>query len=195
MFKIVMFVAMSCWLLSNALMAENPAEKSAPPENSLQATEPVNAEVAFARFKRLAGEWRARSSKGWTGGNVARVIARGSAVLFESAFDDDKESGMATIYYLDKGRLLLTHYCESKTQPTLVATGQSADGKTLLFTFLSGTGMANRDTGHMDKLLFRFIGDDAYALRWTWYGKGSEQWLEEIENRRASKDSAAPGQP
>jgi hypothetical protein len=195
--KTLALLMMACCTAEPLLFAQSsaPVEKSGSTEKVQETTQPVNAEVVFARLKRLAGVWQARSTRGWTGHAVARVIGRGSAVLFESDFDDDAEGAMINVYYLDKGRLLLTHYCEAKNQPTLVATGQSSDGKVVLFTFLNGTGMADRNTGHMDKLLFRFISDDSYIRRWTWYGKGSEQWLEEIESRRAPKDTPASGQP
>ena len=162
-------------------------EQSKKPESS--AFLPVNADVMFARIKQLAGRWRTRSTKGWTGGDTIRVIARGSALIFESEFDDNTDAGMATLYYLDNGRLLLTHYCEAGNQPTLVATGQSPDGKVLAFTFLSGTGMKSRDEGHMDKVVFRFADADSYTSQWTWYKAGSEKWLEEIEYHRANVQS------
>jgi hypothetical protein len=177
------------------------AQNSAPPqkltqaENIKEAVQPVNTGLVFARMKQLAGRWGTQSTKGWSGGDLIRVICRGSAVLVESEFDDNAEAGMATLYYLDKGRLLLTHYCEAKNQPTLVATGQSADGKVVLFTFLSGTGMTSRDEGHMDKVVFRFIDEDSYTSQWTWYSAGSEKWLEEIENRRLPRDAQPNRKP
>jgi hypothetical protein len=89
--------------------------------------------------------------------------------------------------YIDKGRLLLTHYCEARNQPTLIASSISPDGNTIIFTFLSGTGMKSRDDGHMDQMTLKFDGADSYHERWTWYGNGTERWLEDIENRRVRK--------
>ena len=172
-----------------------PVQNSAQPpqltegEETTEATQHVNADLLFTRMKRLAGRWETRSTKGWTGGALVRVISRGSALLFESEFDDNPDAGMATVYYLDKGRLLLTHYCEAKNQPTLMATEQSGDGKIIVFTFVSGTGMTSRDEGHMDKVVFKFTNDDSYTSQWTWYRAGSEKWLEEIEYRRLPRDA------
>ncbi len=177
-----------CLLFVTQITGQDSAKRKQFTQTENVTQQPVNTELLFARLKALAGRWRARSTKGWTGGDLIRGISRGSAVLFESDFDDDADGGMATLYYLDKGRLLLTHYCEAKNQPTLVATGQSSDGKTVLFTFLSGTGMTSREQGHMDKVLFTFIDNDSYLSQWTWYGAGSEKWLEEIEYHRVSAD-------
>lgn len=152
----------------------------------------VHADAVFAKLKNMAGEWEEKSTKGWTGSTRVRVIARGSAVLFDSAFTDSPEAGMATLLYLDNGRLLLTHYCEARNQPTLVASSESPDGSTVTFTFLSGTGMKSRNDGHMDKVVMKFSSGDSYTDQWTWFSGGKEQWLEEIEHRRIRKDASAP---
>jgi hypothetical protein len=38
----------------------------------------------------------------------------------------------------------------------------------------------------MDKAVFRWLDDDHYSSRWTWYEGGQERWMEEIllERRR-----------
>ena len=151
----------------------------------------VDADAVFARVKTLAGSWEERSTKGWTAGDKIRVIARGTGVLFESSFTGEPDEGMATVFYVDKGRLLLTHYCEAGNQPTLVATSASADGNTITFEFLSGTGMKSREDGHMDKLLLKFLSPDTYSEQWTWYKAGKEQWMEEIVCRRVPKQPSA----
>jgi hypothetical protein len=149
----------------------------------------VTAEQAkqqFERMKRLAGTWQARSTRGWEGRYTVRVIARGSAILITSEFVDEPGEGMATLYYLDGEQLKLTHYCEARNQPTLVLTELAEGGKRAEFAFVSGTGMASRDVGHMDGLVVRFDGDDAHHDRWSWYAKGKERWMEDIEYRRVA---------
>ena len=91
---------------------------------------------------------------------------------------------MATLFFLDGERLLLTHYCEAGNQPTLVASSSAPDGSSVTFTFLSGTGMRSRDDGHMDKVVVRFIDGAHFSSQWTWYQDGKERWLEEIAYRR-----------
>jgi hypothetical protein len=98
---------------------------------------------------------------------------------------------MVSMVHLDGERLLLTHYCVARNQPRLVASEFSDDGRTILFTFLDGTGMSSRDQGHMDKARFRFTGDDQYTTQWTWYQNGAERWLETIEKERV-REPVAP---
>lgn len=162
------------WLaLAGALAAQTPSNN------------PVDASALFARIKNLAGEWEEKSTKGWSGGYKVRVIARGTAVLLESRFDDEPNEGMVTLFYVDKGRLMLTHYCEAKNQPTLAAT--SADGDTVVFEFVSGTGMKSRDDGHMDKLVMKFTSPDSFLEQWSWYQAGQQKPFEEIACRRIAK--------
>ena len=152
------------------------------------AVTPEQAKQQFERMKRMAGTWQGKSTKGWENRVDVRIIARGSAILSTSEFIGENGEGMATLYYLDNGQLKLTHYCEARNQPTLVLSDLSDDGKRAEFTFQSGTGMASRDTGHMDRLVVRFEGDDVHHDRWSWYAKGKESWMEDIEYRRVAND-------
>ncbi len=143
------------------------------------------AKAAFERLKGLAGTWEGRSTKGWTERVTFQTIAAGSCVL-ESSFDAHPNERMVTMFYVDGPRLMLTHFCVAKNQPRLVATEFADDGARITFTFLDATGLASRDTGHMDKVVFRFIDSDHFTTQWTWYQDGQEKWLEEIQLTRAS---------
>jgi hypothetical protein len=144
------------------------------------------AQRAFERIKALEGSWKAESTKGWEGEISYRVIAGGSAVLELSEIDPHAGTVMATLFHLDGDRLMLTHYCAAGNQPRLVARDLAADGSSATFTFLDGTNVSSRDQGHMDSAVFRWLDDDHYSSRWTWYEGGQERWMEEIllERRR-----------
>lgn len=85
------------------------------------------AEATFERLKKLEGSWTATSTKGWSEEVQLKVIAAGSAVL-ETSVDAHPGETMATVYYMDGDRLLLTHYCVAKNQPRLQATSFEHDG-------------------------------------------------------------------
>lgn len=138
----------------------------------------------YERFRALAGEWRGRSTKGWVDVERIQPIAAGSAVMIETDFEGHPDQKMVTMVHLDEGRLLLTHYCVAKNQPRLIATGVEQDGRVVHFEFLDGTGMATRNTGHMDRVIYRFVDDDHYTSRWTFYVDGTESWMEEITYER-----------
>ena len=137
----------------------------------------------FERFKQFEGTWIGKSTKGWTDEKTIKVIAEGSVILMTS-FDAHPNETMLTLMHLDVNRLLITHYCVAKNQPRLVATKLDEDGNRVTFEFLDGTNLPSRDKGHMDKAVYRFIDEEKFSAQWTWYQKGSEQWMEEIVNER-----------
>lgn len=142
------------------------------------------AELAYDRFKSLAGTWRADSTKGWSEEVTIEVIARGSVVMSTTTFRDAPDRKMVTMYSLDGANLVATHYCEARNQPHLMATEIDADASTVRFTFVRGGNLASRDQGHMDEAIFRFSGADEFSSQWTFYQDGGEDWMEEIHYRR-----------
>ena len=157
-----------------AAFAQKPAEVN--PADAAKAT--------FERLKQLDGKWIGRSTKGWEESITFKVIAQGS-VVHGTSFDAHPNETMATMYYLDGDRLLLTHYCVSKTQPRLQATAFEDGGRKVTFTYLDGGNLPTRDKGHMDKVVFNLIDANSFTSKWTWYQQGKEQWLEEIKYERA----------
>ncbi|HVG28539.1 MAG TPA: hypothetical protein VM864_02360 [Pyrinomonadaceae bacterium] len=145
--------------------------------------EPTRARAAFERFKKLEGNWKGRSTKGWEEAVSYKTIAGGSVVV-GSSFDAHPDETMLTMVHMDNDRLMLTHYCVAKNQPRLVATSFSEDGRNVTFTFLDGANLPTRDRGHMDKAIFRFHDDDHVSSQWTWYQNGKEQWMEDIKLER-----------
>jgi hypothetical protein len=145
---------------------------------------PNQSRVLFERMKTLAGEWKGKSTRGWEDGGQIRVIAGGSVIEFRS-FDAHPGETMVTMVHLDGDRLLLTHYCVAKNQPRLIATEYNEESGSAVFEYLDGTGLASRETGHMDKMTLSIPDSDHYTTRWTWYSKGTERWMEEIHNQRA----------
>jgi hypothetical protein len=150
------------------------AEKPAPADASKK---------AYQQFKSLVGEWRGKSTKGWTDQVEFHLLAGGSAVE-ERTFDAHPGETMVTIAHMDGDRLMLTHYCAAKNQPRLLATTISPDGRTVEFTFLDATNLPSRDKGHMDRAVYKFVDENHFTTRWTWYQDGKESWMEEIVMER-----------
>jgi hypothetical protein len=184
---VLMFVVLAAGAVNAQIASPGPGERSHPDQvaSKLAPLTEQQAKEQFERLKAFAGQWREKSTKGWEGTSSARVIARGSAILWSSEFNDVPGEGMATLFFFDQGKLKLTHYCESGNQPTLVASGISPDGNTIDFTFHSATNLKSRDHGHMDRMVLRFSAPDRFTEQWTWYKEGKENWLEVIEYHRA----------
>jgi hypothetical protein len=148
------------------------------------------AREAFERFKNLTGKWQGRSTRGWEEEISFKTIAAGSVVI-ENSFDAHPNETMLTMYHLDGDRLMLTHYCVAKNQPRLLATSFADGGKTITFTFLDGTNLPTRDSGHMDKVIVHFLEENHVTMQWTWYQDGKEKWMEEVQYDRLPSDASA----
>jgi hypothetical protein len=144
----------------------------------------ADAKTLFNRIRKLEGTWKARSTRGWTETNTYEVAAKGSVVINRSFFEGEPNDGMLTTFYLDGDRLLLTHYCEARNQPTLVAVSIDDGAARVSFRFDRGTNMKSRHSGHMDAVVLEFVDDDHVRSRWSWYANGQERWFEEIEQVR-----------
>lgn len=139
----------------------------------------------FEQIKSLEGTWRGKSTKGWEDTTTFRVIAKGTAVLSTSNFTDSPNEGMATVYIIDSGIVLLTHYCEAGNQPVLEATSIENSGNRITFTFRGGTNLPSRDTGHMDQVILEFVDKGHFTEQWYWYAKGKQTPFEKIMYERA----------
>lgn len=141
----------------------------------------VDAAKVLKLLSGLTGTWQGESKSGLKERLEAKLIAEGSVLMETSSL------GMATMYHRDGNRVLLTHYCMAKNQPRLQATSLSADGKEVTFTFLDGTGMKDRNVGHMDKVVMRVLDKDSYSAKWTWFEKGKHTWMEDVVFRRVKQ--------
>jgi hypothetical protein len=108
----------------------------------------------------------------------------------ERTFDAHPGETMVTIAHMDGDRLMLTHYCAAKNQPRLLATTISPDGRTVEFTFLDATNLPSRDKGHMDRAVYKFVDENHFTTRWTWYQDGKESWMEEIVMERVPEKAS-----
>jgi hypothetical protein len=147
---------------------------------ALGAESAIDPKVAFARLKSLAGEWEADTQMGKVQVSY-EVIAGGTAVV-------ERESGekmpvMLTLYHLDNGRLLLTHYCAAGNQPRMQASAYSPQTGELEFRFLDATNLAE-GAGHMRNARFRFLTSDRLESRWEFHENGKLKSTETWQYKR-----------
>lgn len=130
----------------------------------------VQSGVALARLKSLAGEWRSVGQKGEHAKLTFEIISGGSAVMerFSSDALPQNSGGMITVYYIDRGELVLTHYCIARNQPHLRATLYDPQTGDLSFEFVSGGNMPTGDEGHMHSARMRFTDDNHLAIEWQY---------------------------
>lgn len=129
-----------------------------------------DAQKALDRFKSMEGTWVGKGAQGETSEVTYRVIAGGTSVMADIKMGDE---AMTSLYYVDGGRLLMTHFCPSNNQPRMQAM-ISPDGKTVTFDFLDATNLASPETGHMHRAVYSFTDADHYSEDWTWRHEGKD---------------------
>ncbi len=128
-----------------------------------------DAQQTFERLKSLNGSWQ-----GTVHSNPVKVVFRptagGSALLSEILGKED----MITMFHLDEGRVLATHYCAAGNQPRMQAS-LSPDGKTITFTFVDATNLDTPKAGHMNQLVITMPDADHHTEEWTFVQDGTEK--------------------
>jgi hypothetical protein len=127
-----------------------------------------NGASGFDSLKTLAGNWQAKGPDGKPAMASWKLASEGSVLMEEMT-----HGSMISMYHLDNGRLLLTHYCGIKNQPRMKA-DVSADGKTITFDFMDATNMASPNDAHMHKMVLTFLDKDHYTETWFFHKDGKE---------------------
>ena len=160
---------MKTFILTTLLFALMvPATTMAGPDDSTK--------QAFEKMKTLVGKWEGKMGEGnesmtatveykLTGSNTALVETLGPGSPFE----------MVSVYHMDNGSLVMTHYCGAGNQPSMkFKPGKNAN--VLFFDFVSGSNMKPGDM-HMHRVTFTFDGPDHVVAVWQSFkdGKPGEQ--------------------
>ncbi|WP_439623356.1 hypothetical protein [Gemmata sp.] len=116
---------------------EDPPAKAAPAHPGLE------------RLKGFAGTWVEADKDGKPTDkivSVVRVTAGGSAV-HETLFPGQPQE-MVSVYHLDKGELVMTHYCVLGNQPRMKA-DPKAPANQIRWVFAGGTNLDPAKDAHM----------------------------------------------
>jgi hypothetical protein len=127
---------------------------------------------SFDKLKTLAGSWEGRvatvpqaaEAEGKYALVSLRVTSMGNALMHEIKVEGRPDDPI-TMFYLDGGRLLLTHYCDAGNRPRM-AGKVSPDGKTVEFDFVDVAGSTRY--GHMHHASFTLIDANHHIEDWTW---------------------------
>lgn len=128
-----------------------------------------DAQKSFDKLKTLAGTWEGKAPNGQASEVVYQVTSGGSAIMSEIKGPED----MITMFHLDGGRLLMTHYCAAGNQPRMKG-AMSPDGKTVTFDFVDATNLSSPEEGHMHHVVFTFADANHHSEEWTFLDHGKE---------------------
>lgn len=134
----------------------------------------VDGKAALERLKSLAGEWRGKAGHG-EAANAAVVrwetISGGTAVM-ETLFPGTPHE-MRSVYHLDGGDLVMTHYCAMGNQPRVRLAAASTKDE-FVFEFAGGTNFDPKKDVHVHSGTIRFAGADELEAEWAVF-KGEAQ--------------------
>jgi hypothetical protein len=122
-----------------------------------------DAQKSFDKLKTLAGSWEG-TMDGKAMHVSLRVTSMGNTLMHEMTVVGSADDPI-TMFNLDRGRLLLTHYCDAGNQPRMVAT-VSPDGKTFTFDFIDATNLLSSQMGHMQHVVFNLVDADHHTELW-----------------------------
>jgi hypothetical protein len=148
-----------------------------------QTNEPNYAASAFEKLKSLAGRWEAETKIG-TATATYEVVSGGNAVLEHLSVAGKHD--MITVYHLDHNRVLLTHYCDSGSQPRMQASGINAKTNSIEFHFVDVTNLAAAEAMHMHDLVLKLGGPNQLTENWTMFQDGKTGPTESFEFRRVN---------
>ena len=119
-----------------------------------------DANAGLDKLKKLSGEWVAADDKGKPTDQVVSVIkvtAAGSAVQ-ETIFPGQPHE-MVSVYLIEGGELVMTHYCVLGNQPRMKADPKSPPNQ-IKWVFAGGTNLDPAKDMHMHEGTLTFVDAD-----------------------------------
>jgi hypothetical protein len=126
----------------------------------------------WQQLKSLAGEWEGYVLEGEkkipTKASI-RLTGDGSALMHW--LDAGTPHEMITMFHMDHGDLLATHYCSAHNQPRFKAV-PGGDPARIAFEFKDGTNIHPGD-GYMKRLVVTVLDPDHHDEEWTFDANGT----------------------
>ncbi len=127
----------------------------------------------FNRMKTLIGSWKGTDPEGKPINVSYKLISEGT-VIMESLGPENHTESMVTMYHLDHGRMMVTHYCSMGNQPRMQMDAGKSSDTTLVFTFRDATNMQSADEAHIHGLTIIFRDKKHFAQEWVSRANGKE---------------------
>ncbi len=134
----------------------------------------AGAPEVYERLKSLAGEWQADLPGFGKLISSVRVVSNGKAI--EEVIGTPKDNELS-LYTLDGGAILLTHYCAMTPDGHQVRLRTSTlDGAPdrLDFAFVAATNLHSKTAPHMRRAILLITDRDHYSEKWTKVDDGKD---------------------
>jgi hypothetical protein len=157
---------LACGLVVALTTVSSAEDKTA---TKLPAT-PTNA--AFEKLKKLAGTWVAVDKDGKPTDQVASIIkvTAGGSAVHETIFPGQPME-MVSVYTVDGGDLIMTHYCVLGNQPRMKADPKS-EANQIVWKFTGGGNLDAKKDKHMHEATLTIVDEDHIEVNGTGWENG-----------------------
>jgi len=125
----------------------------------------------FEAMKTLAGTYYENGEAGKIARVDYRLISRGSALTESWSMPSGKEE--LTVFHMDNGVLVATHYCAAGIQSTMQLTSKS-DDNVYQFRLRSATNLSSPEASHNSGFGYRFADNKQVFRNEIWSTDGRE---------------------
>ena len=141
------------------------------PEPSSKATM-ADANPQFERVKSMIGDWYLVDAEPGDAPTATYRLSANETAVVERLFPGQRKE-MVTMYFIDDGRLKLTHFCALGNQPSMGAI--PGDDDVVEFEFIGITNLASPTAEHMHEPVLEFTDDrNRVDSTWVLWNDGAE---------------------
>ncbi len=160
-----------CGLLLGLVLPLSPASHANDKSEFKLPPPPTNA--ALEKLKKLTGTWVLADKDGKPTKQVASVIkvTAGGSAVHETLFPGQPHE-MVSVYTVDGGNLIMTHYCVLGNQPRMKADPKSPANQ-IVFRFAGGTNLDAKKDKHMHAATLTFVDDDHIEVNGVGWENGA----------------------
>ena len=132
----------------------------------------TDARAQFETMKSLVGTWTGTAGNEKESHQVTTTyrLTGGGTTVVETMFAG-AEHEMVSMYHLDNGQLMQTHYCSAGNQPRMIA-ASSSNPNSIAFRFLDVTNLSSEDVLHMHEMRIEKKDADHLEEWWTAWKDG-----------------------
>lgn len=159
-------------LLTTLGAAPGFAQNAAAPAETVQV---MDGKAAFEKLKALKGAWSGPiGAVNGPKGKITYDVISGGSVVMEVLFPGEPHE-MRSMYHLDKGELIMTHYCSGGNQPHMRLSKAASNASKLVFDFDGGTNFNPAMDSFIHDGEIRFLDDGRLEASWTFFGGGKSK--------------------
>lgn len=129
------------------------------------AAAPTDGKEGFEALKKLEGTWTQTQKDGAVSQVTLSVVAGGSAILEQHVGRDRTRVSAASVYHLDNGALVMTHYGAEGNHPRMKAT--SVEAQRIRFETTDVLNLKSASAPHVSAVTFAFKDTDHLTQEWT----------------------------